>query len=913
MREFFVTQLAKEVLGPRDGSRERMTASPLSEYLTGVLAPQMSQTRPDIESESEMLQGESQIYEDEFGDPSVQTPPLLSPALDPKSRPTSMGLSFLVQADRTPELNICLTWGKYEFVAANNWQRHPKSNIATLHLDGEHDVWIDAGGQRCERTNAEISLHVRSRHRGVGLHFVSLYFVNRIIFSPRDIEDLPNAEHHIFQPQIRVKCGNGTKIIPLYGTKSANEQDTELSFLYRNRTVLGRGHLCSVVWADIDPERAYNGVLQFPTSQREPPFHWSDGSCLPDQERARFTVPDIRTEFIAVYPIPAPELDWPANHGAGPELSAEVLANTWDPSELRRLLQPISDGYGQWIDEIQDEFGRLPSETQSVSDQIIEACRETLRRIALGIELLAADDDARLAFCLANQALDLQQRWTRHQGLLWRPFQLAFFLYTLESITNPNSPERDVCDLLWIPTGAGKTEAYFAISAYTLAYRRRRALRREEGDRTGAGVSIITRYTLRLLTIQQFRRALATVTACEYLRVDGPATRGWLPRGCSIQDECVWGTSPFELGLWVGIGVTPNRLSDTWGGNRPIAGALSILKGARGEGEPAQILNCPACNEILSISQRGLSPGINSIHLVIRLNSTPSSSDITQLQRGYGTITILSASIFPHTTPNYYNLALEIQANRRLTASDVDNLWAALKRAPVLASSQLVPVRASRPGYFIMSYLTARGTRREYDFSVICPNPACDLVRPWYGGAPAGLVQGRNPPSRTSAQLSDGNVFVDAPEPFRGNSPQISDRIPIPVLTTDEQVYRRVPTMLVATVDKFARLPFEARASGLFGNIDHHHCLAGYYRRDEPAWEEKRDGHPTPGEHKVVPKLDPPDLILQDELHLVEGPLGSLVGIYEAGMNFLIQENTRRPVKYIASTATIRRANEHVQ
>src|SRR2546422_8894857 len=105
------------------------------------------------------------------------------------------------------------------------------------------------------------------------------------------------------------------------------------------------------------------------------------------------------------------------------------------------------------------------------------------------------------------------------QLLFGFPFQLFFILPTLLKKLISASPDREVCDLLWVPTGAGKTEAYLALAAFVLAFRRRRAMARTAGDRSGAGVGVISRYTLRLLSIQQFRRALKMITACEYLRI----------------------------------------------------------------------------------------------------------------------------------------------------------------------------------------------------------------------------------------------------------------------------------------------------------------------------------------------------------------------------------------------------------
>lgn len=123
-------------------------------------------------------------------------------------------------------------------------------------------------------------------------------------------------------------------------------------------------------------------------------------------------------------------------------------------------------------------------------------------------------------------------------------------------------------------------------------------------------------------------------------------------------------------------------------------------------------------------------------------------------------------------------------------------------------------------------------------------------------------------------------------------------RVPIPALPVDEQVYRRLPAMVVATVDKFARLPFLEEAGALFGNVRGYRIPTGYVR------DLSRRTVP-------VEPLDPPDLILQDELHLVEGPLGSLTGLYETAVDFLCR-NGEFPVKYVAATATIRAAETQV-
>lgn len=153
----------------------------------------------------------------------------------------------------------------------------------------------------------------------------------------------------------------------------------------------------------------------------------------------------------------------------------------------------------------------------------------------------------------------------------------------------------------------------------------------------------------------------------------------------------------------------------------------------------------------------------------------------------------------------------------------------------------------------------------------------------------------------------DGNRMIEVQEPFifshkTYSTRYVSDRIPIPALTVDEQIYRRLPSVIVATVDKFARPPFEPLAAALFGNVDHHHCVYGYYRPNCAACQVDSSGHPVPAGRgsirnyvKLPSKLEPPELIIQDELHLIDGPLGSLVGLYETAVDFLCEEGGIKP------------------
>jgi hypothetical protein len=918
LRELLVSELVKELLGPRLGIREVILGSPLSEYVTGVLAPLTDMTVSDPEAEAEIPFTDSQAYDEDAHDTDVDSPPLLSPALHPKRRPMSIGLSFAVDS-KVDAISICLTWSKYERgKQVGTWVRTPRVYTGNSSIDSDRIAWIGPDGKPTTPELAEISLHLLVKKNPGNASMISLFLVNRIKFLPSKPDENPRTEHHIFQPQIRVAADPNTVIVPWTEGRIGTDEDEELAMLYRNRPLLARGHLCSAIWKEIDPERPYEGSLDFPDCKSNPPFNWIDGDLLPEPERSRFSPAGVRTEFVPAYSIPSPRLDWSNTGGTTPQLNAAFLAETWDPHELRKALEPISSKYEEWIEDSKRKIDQLSQSEKNVAQRLIQQCKLVHDRIVDGVKLLTRDEDVRLAFCFANKALDTQWRWAHRTGLEWRPFQMAFVLMTIESIVSTKSSNRDVCDLLWVPTGGGKTEAYLAVAALAFAYRRRRLL--TEGTFASSGVSVITRYTLRLLTIQQFRRTLSIVTAAEQLRVFGfgSGKMGWRPAACSISSDFLWGSVPFKIGLWVGGEVTPNKLEDSWGGNQTLRGALSILQGFSGQGEPAQILRCPACQSILAVPSTGLSSGTYNLHFTVLLRGGSLPPDISSLLTGrYGDISVKTVRKSDHQSPKYSTLTLEVTANKTIRPLDLDSFWKNIEGK--LSSVRLVSIRASRPGYFARWFLGAKGDEEMYDFEIFCPNPVCDLRTPWIGGAPSGSTLGAFSILSKKPDLPDGNRSVGVNPAFRGPQANSSDRVPIPALTVDDQIYRQVPTMIVATVDKFARPPFEPRAAAFFGNVDFHHPVWGYYRPHQYPPGEDSDGHPKrlplePASNRItVPRLGPPDLILQDELHLIEGPLGSLVGFYEGGVDYLCQEHEGIKVKYLASTATVRRASQQVQ
>ncbi len=322
----------------------------------------------------------------------------------------------------------------------------------------------------------------------------------------------------------------------------------------------------------------------------------------------------LETTWLPTYDVPATVA--PAGPGtplAGVELAMDTLAVA-GPAALRRGLIPLADGYASWLDEREAEVAGLPARLRPAARTAIGDARRAADRIRAGIALLADQDQPRhrealAAFQFANEAMAAQRRHTAiarlrdEQGLdyaaataavrargageaSWRPFQLGFVLLNLPSLTDPAHPERAadataVVDLLFFPTGGGKTEAYLGLTAYTFAIRR---LQGTVGTgtvaRSGeAGVAVLMRYTLRLLTAQQFQRAATLVCAAEVQRRADPAT---------------WGATPFRIGLWVGGGVSPNRFEDA---RDQVGEAREAGDGKRAN--VLQTLSCPWCGSAL--------------------------------------------------------------------------------------------------------------------------------------------------------------------------------------------------------------------------------------------------------------------------------------------------------------------------
>ncbi len=672
-RQEMVNELTERLVGPSSASEAEsiINEPPLSRFVTGILYPRAAG------SLAAELDGD--LHEDDTesgGDPPI--------ALANVRYPSTIGLTFTVDTSIEPTISIAITGAYYEPIESTPQENgaHASLPLEWKRISAQFTPIIfelsRSTGDSKRSLDGNLDCFVRTRATAEAARIsVTVALINTAESGPNQFRDSTS----FFQPQIRITGASGGECFcPRQNVNTTTDDDELLvnELLYRHARSFGVGHGCAVSW---------------------------------DQSSESGLASEVRTEIIPTYSM---QLTHSNPNIESPALEFGVLAEhkrDWVIDALTAFLT----GYEQWILDQSAAIPNLDDRFRSAAQANMSRCSEAHERIRAGIEILASDETAWEAFRLTNQAM-LEQRaradWIKrgrntsdpdYEGeYAWYPFQLGFVLMCLPGIVDSQSADRQLADLLWFPTGGGKTEAYLGLIAFTIL------LRRLRGGDASSGVTVIMRYTLRLLTIQQFERAAMMITCLEHLR-----------RGRSEL-----GSTPIEVGLWVGRGSTPNTRKAT-------RKSLDKLHSGRDidEQNPMQIAQCPWCGDIL----------------------------------------------------------------------DHDNYW-----------------------------LDGANTR----LVIGCKNhSSCD--------------------------------FADK----------------LPILVVDEDIYDFRPSLIVATVDKFACLPWSDRAPALFN---------------------------------IGTDAAPPELIVQDELHLISGPLGTLTGLYETAIDRLCTNEGVSP-KIIASTATIRRAGAQVR
>ena len=823
----------------------------------------------------------------------------------------SLGLHFVLKGD-APKFKICVTWARYvrdkEFGSnPRMFKRRPNFFVtgwigADADYDGEK---LQNGINGSVVTHPGAHLHVLKRRiEGSDKLVVKVFLENRTTYDGRQKE-----EHRIFQPQIRVVSDGKSELLDL---DSEHGQDNDLEYqaedlLYRGSRAKAKGYMCAAAWHEVDPEAEPDGGIGG--------MSWPDSQSVPEVVRDEFTRPLARTEYMPLYVVLQPD------QSEKLEFDASEMSGAWDPEDIERKLSPIESKFSEWIEcRKRDLDGRgFDSRLRPFGEKNLQDCEETRLRIRRGIDFLKTSERARASFCFMNAVMNDKRLNEKRENLYWREFQMAFILQSLRGASGDSEDERMLADVLWFPTGGGKTEAYLGIVIFTIAYRRLTPGGTQSND---GGVSVISRYTLRLLTIQQFQRALGAIVAADVRRVEN-----WLPAGAlkgdnKISDDymierlnanSLWGDHRFSLGLWIGTESTPKDFAHRTINHGKVLlnceGALlpqwsrEVENASATRAEPAQIQTCPVCGNVLCLPRNKKFGEPKKMTWVIR--SPKPAEELKIMQKaslegrqvavnGDPDVELLGSS---PDGMNFYRLTLEIKPmlkSQPLDRKSVDSWWKDVVRPKLADSDYRDPLEStspSLPGYF---FLKSSGSSRPHDFAIFCTDRECKLNKTkWF-------------------EKIEGSHDALIPEAFQAGDGS-SKSVPISAYTIDEQIYLKCPSMLIATVDKFANLPFEPKCASIFGNVDVVHRKYGYGRRgtlESPLQARGKRERVKPEDLRDVAGFSPPSLILQDELHLIEGPLGSMVGVYEMAVDVL-SDNGFKP-KYIASSATIKEAGSQV-
>ncbi len=785
IRELLQLAVMDDLLGPAGGPHERIVDMGVRDrYLVGKLAP-----REAAQGGIEGLEGP--LANDEVGEPTDPKVPgqhepgaefgTATGRVEPESdsadeidaasnqslAPSSLGMTFCVDGD-IDQIEIEARWGRYERVPndehellksngqkAKVWQRIPCGGKIVLPLT-EGVIPHQAPDNEFPEVRVQGSIRAKNAN---GDRLVTVFLVNA-----QEEPDTNRDTAWVFQPELIVRSAQDAAKRAIFRRRpvlDADGMDPEreaLEMIYRNRVEFAVGHGVAVHADTADDVTLATDVRT---------------TVMPQYEVQV-------TETPGLDPSDRPAMREMVNSGL---LDMQRLA-TLEIAQLVDALSMLTKDYAAWIDEQRSRVGVDVLGHDAQARQAMDRCEEIRARLQQGIDTLKSDDNALAAFRFANRAMANQRLHSiysleRRRGkevtfeeilkkekTSWRPFQLAFLLLSIPSLADPSHPDRvqpvdAYADLLWFPTGGGKTEAYLGVAAFTMAIRRMQgSLGGYDGSR---GLAVIMRYTLRLLTLQQFQRATALICAMEVLR------REALAKG----DESL-GTEPFTIGLWVGNKVTPGTTEDS---HRAIEDIRNPGKYNAGAASPAQLTSCPWCGSEVA-------PGRD-----------------VEVDKGRG-----------------------------------------------------------------RTFVYCGDKKGRCDFSK----------------------------GKSSKQPHPG----------------------IPVLVVDEEIYHRPPTMMIATVDKFAMMAWRGQVRTLFGRVGQECERHGLLWQGADCNGNHQAGKGLPSSKvKAINPIRPPDLIIQDEFHLISGPLGTMVGLYETAVDELcswkLGEHIVKP-KIIASTATVRKAREQV-
>lgn len=400
-----------------------------------------------------------------------------------------------------------------------------------------------------------------------------------------------NARECIFQSRIQVSTENNEFVFaesnPNPNPEYMVEEEKSLDLLYRHKKIYATGLGTSADW-DID-----------------------EIGCG-----------QLWTDFFPVKEIPPMSFSLPNNDLiTDRELSMKYLSDldAADRETKLRSMTHLVDLYSSWVSDLEKAADSLDERYTTAAAKNIAECKRAAERMYSGIATLRQNDNAFTAFLLANRAMFMQRIHIQKQESMarvnadrypedeeisdwlcgldyteepddncrWRPFQIAFLLMDINSIVDDSCDDRSIVDLIWFPTGGGKTEAYLGLTAFTIFYRKL-AYPEQSG-----GTTVMMRYTLRLLAAQQFTRAATLICACEYIRKDSLQKKHRYP-------AYPLGRTPITIGLWIGGSHIPNNntgknsAEDHLEKLQNVSSAYSV-RNEKERHNKFQVLKCPWC------------------------------------------------------------------------------------------------------------------------------------------------------------------------------------------------------------------------------------------------------------------------------------------------------------------------------
>lgn len=464
----------------------------------------------------------------------------------------------------------------------------------SIHLNKEEPLIIYHADDA--RLNINYLLTVDRRNAANKTKYLKIQLLNTSERVEEDLERFYSVDNRevnsksFFGITIKVQS---EKLIPYNHTikNIVDPEDVQNKYIYREFQSFGTGHGCSIKWDERNKT----------VSSTYLPFYSS-----PEVE----TIPRIKSLIISsndnehFQAVPFFEDD--------SFLQIQRLSTFHKNDVVIDSLSTLVKGYDAWIQQKKD---LIPSsENPQLHQKIVENCEGDSHRLHKNLELLKSDPRYLLIFRYMNSAMLMQMLHGKNvlelprrssytidfystetftingQPPKWRPFQLAFILLNLDGIFTPSAESRAAVDLIWFPTGGGKTEAYLSLIALTVMYRRIFHLE------NGAGTAVIMRYTLRLLALQQFQRATLLIMALELLR-------RW-----ELSDLPL-GPVPITIGLWTGVGLTSNSFQQL---RKQIGDIMEQVQSITPEQDTPRIKDlthqkCPWCNTPLVLRQDGLS------------------------------------------------------------------------------------------------------------------------------------------------------------------------------------------------------------------------------------------------------------------------------------------------------------------